>query len=163
FNKASGTLDLTIAGVVVSKEGAKFQGLLEVPPAKLGDLTMSAEAKDGVLKITKLAAAGHDLELIGDGSIKLKEPWQEAIADLYVRFKFTDAFRGKNSMTKALLGEPGSSSGGLIEGPMMPKMKRAKRSDGFYGFHVSGALKRLRFDPSTADSGSASTTATTPS
>src|SRR5262249_19443770 len=128
---------------------------------KLGDLSIQAEAKDGVLKLTKLAAAGHDLELVGDGSIKLKEPWQEAIADLYVRFKFTDAFRGKNSMTKALLGDPGSSSAGLIEGPMMPKMKRAKRPDGFYGFHVSGPLKRLRFDPSTADSGSSSSTTST--
>jgi hypothetical protein len=28
-----------------------------------------------------------------------------------------------------------------------PKMKQAKRSDGFYGLHLHGPLSRLDFDP----------------
>jgi type II secretion system protein N len=152
FNKANGTFDLTISDVVVSDGKTKIQGMIELPPAKLGDLTLSAEAKDGILKVTKLSGNGSDLELVGDGKVSLKEPWNEAVADLYLRFKFTDAYRGKSATTKSLLGDAGSSSGGLME-TAVPKMKRAKRPDGFYGWHIYGPLKRLKFDPSTADGG----------
>jgi type II secretion system protein N len=151
FNKANGTLDFTIAGVTVSDGKTKIQGLLELPQAKLGDIKIQGEAKDGVLKIEKLSANGTDLELLGDGKVTLKEPFSEAVFDLFVRFKFTDAYRGKSSMTKTLLGEPGSSVPGLIE-MQVPKMKRAKRPDGFFGWHIHGAMKKLKFDPSTADS-----------
>jgi type II secretion system protein N len=150
FNKANGSFDLTIADVIVSDGKTKIAGLLELPPAKLGDLVMSAEAKDGTLKITKLAAAGTDLEIVGEGKITLREPWSEAVADLHVRFRFTDAYRGKSSATKALLGEPGSASHGLMEGSV-PKMAKARRPDGFYGWHVYGPLKKLRFEPNAAD------------
>lgn len=154
FNKANGTFELTVAGAVVSDGKTKIQGLIELPPAKLGDIKMEAEAKDGVLKISKLTAAGTDLELVGDGKLTLREPWSDAVADLYLRFKFTDAYRGKNGTTKSLLGEPGSSTPGLIE-MQVPKMKRAKRPDGFYGWHIHGALKKLRYDPTTSDAANA--------
>jgi type II secretion system protein N len=150
LTKAGGTLDLTLADVVVSDGKTKIQGLIELPAAKLGDVAIAAEAKDGTLKVTKLAANGADLEIVGDGKISLKDPWADSLADLFVRFKFTDAYRGKNGTTKSLLGEPGSSIPGLME-MQVPKMKRAKRPDGFFGWHVSGSLKRLRFDPSTAE------------
>ncbi|APR82072.1 General secretion pathway protein N [Minicystis rosea] len=153
FNKANGTVDFTIAGCTVSDGKTKIQGLIELPQAKLGDVTLSAEAKDGILKVNKLSANGTDLELVGDGKVTLKEPFTDAVADLYMRFKFTDAYRGKSATTKTLLGDPGSASAGLIE-MQMPKMKRAKRGDGFYGWHVYGALKKLKFDPSTADGAS---------
>jgi type II secretion system protein N len=150
FNKANGSFDLTLADCVVSDGKTKIQGLIELPPAKLGEVVIAAEAKDGALKVTKLSAGGTDLEIVGDGKIALREPWGEAVADLVLRFKFTDAYRGKNGTTKSLLGEPGSSVPGLIE-MQVPKMKRAKRPDGFYGWHIWGPLHRLKFDPSTAD------------
>src|SRR5689334_15767647 len=71
-------------------------------------------------------------------------------ADLYLRFKFTDAYRTKSDTTKTLLGDPTSPLPGLIE-MQVPKMKRAKRADGFFGWHMHGALKNPRFDPSTVD------------
>src|SRR6185503_17685644 len=67
-----------------------------------------------------------------------------------LKFKFTDAYRNKSETTKSLLGEPGSPLPGLME-MQVPKMKRAKRTDGFYGWHVHGALKKLKFDPSSVD------------
>src|SRR5689334_16668854 len=70
--------------------------------------------------------------------------------DLYLRFKFSDAYRTKSDTTKTLLGDPTSSVPGLIE-MQVPKMKRAKRADGFFGWHMHGALKNPRFDPSTVD------------
>jgi type II secretion system protein N len=151
LNKASGALEVSAKDVSVGDGKTKIQGLIALPEAKLGELLLSAEAKDGVLKITKLSANGTDLELDGDGKITMRDPWNNSTADLYVRFKFSDAYRGKNDVTKSLLGAPGSNVPGLIE-MQQPKMKRSKRADGFYGWHVHGVLRRPRFDPHAADS-----------
>ncbi|WP_433932424.1 type II secretion system protein GspN [Sorangium cellulosum] len=151
FNKANGTLEVSAKEVSVGDGKTKIQGLIALPEAKLGELLLSAEAKEGVLKITKMTANGSDLELDGDGKVNMREPWNNSTADLYVRFKFTDAYRSKNDLTKSLLGAPGSNMAGLIE-MQQPKMKRSKRADGFYGWHIHGALKRPRFDPHAADS-----------
>ncbi|WP_437734158.1 type II secretion system protein GspN [Sorangium sp. So ce1335] len=151
FNKANGALEVTAKEVSVGDGKTKIQGLIALPEAKLGELVLSAEAKDGVLRITKMTANGSDLELDGDGKVNMREPWNNSTADLYVRFKFTDAYRSKNDLTKSLLGAPGSNVPGLIE-MQQPKMKRSKRADGFYGWHVHGSLKRPRFDPHAADS-----------
>lgn len=150
FTKANGSFDLALADVVVSDGKTKIQGLIELPAAKLGDLVIKSEAKDGTLKITQLSANGTDLEMVGDGKIALREPWGEAVADIVLRFKFTDAYRGKNATTKSLLGDPTSNVPGLME-MQVPKMKRAKRPDGFYGWHILGPLRKLRFEPSTTD------------
>jgi len=150
LSKAEGALDLSIADILVGDGKTKIQGILELPAMRVGTLTLTAEAKDGVLKVTKLAAQGADVELIGDGRITTKEPWNDSQSDLYLRFKFTDAYRTKNETTKSLLGDPTSPLPGLIE-MQVPKMKKAKRVDGFYGWHMHGALKNPKFDPSSVD------------
>lgn len=150
FSKASGTLDLAINGVTVGDGKSKIKNQIALPEAKLGDLVIAAEAKDGALKITKFEANGIDIEIAGDGKISVREPATNSIADLYVRFKFTDAYRNKSELTKTLLGTPGSSVPSLFE-LADSRIKRSKRSDGFYGWHVHGPLGKLKFDPSTAD------------
>jgi type II secretion system protein N len=155
FNKANGALDLTVKDVSVGDGVTKVKGAIALPEAKLGDLTITAEAKDGVLKITKFAAPGPDIELVGDGKVAVREPWNDSNADLYLRFKFSDGYRGKNDVTKSLLGVPGSTAPALFE-LADPKIKKAKRPDGFFGWHIHGALKRLKFDPSAADGPSGS-------
>jgi type II secretion system protein N len=155
FSKANGSVELTIEGASVSDGKTKLAGLIELPQAKLGTITFTGEAKDGLLKVSKLAANGPDLELAGDGKVTLKESPGDSIADLFVRFKFTDAYRGKNATTKSLLGEPGSTTPGIID-MQVPQMKKAKRPDGFFGWHIYGPLKKLKFDPSAADFSGAS-------
>lgn len=150
FNKANGALDLTVKDVSVGDGVTKVKGAIALPEAKLGDLTITAEAKDGVLKVTKFSAPGPDIELVGDGKVAVREPWNDSNADLYLRFKFADGYRNKNDVTKSLLGVPGSNAPALFE-LADPKIKKAKRPDGFFGWHIHGALKRLKFDPSTAD------------
>ena len=150
FSKANGTLDLTIAEMSVGDGKSKLKGQIALPEAKLGDLVIAAEAKEGVLKITKLEANGTDIELAGDGKVNVREPWNASAADLYVRFKFTDAYRNKSDLTKSLLGAPGSSAPSLFE-LADPKIKKSKRTDGFYGWHAHGALSRMKFDPHSTD------------
>ena len=60
FSKADGALNLTIEDIVVGDGKAKIAGILELPAARVGTLTLTAEAKEGVLKVTKLAAQGAD-------------------------------------------------------------------------------------------------------
>lgn len=155
FNKASGKLELSIKNIAVSDGKTKIQGLLAIPTAKIDELAIAGEAEKGVLKITKLTAGGPDLELDGEGKINVREPWMESSLDLYIKFRFTDAYRGKDSTTKSILGEPGSTSTPLIE-MQVAKLKKAKRPDGFYGFHVHGKLKRLDFTPSATEVSSSS-------
>jgi type II secretion system protein N len=154
FNKANGSVDFTISGVSVGDGKTKLKGQIALPEARLGDVSIGAEATNGVLKLTKLTGTGPDIELVGDGKVSVREPWNDSGADLYIRFKFSDAYRDKNDDTRSLLGTPGSSMPALIE-VVEPKVKRAKRADGFYGFHVHGPLKKLKFDPSTSDAGGA--------
>lgn len=150
FSKANGMLDVSITGVTVGDGKSKIKNQIALPEAKLGDLVITAEAKDGALKVTKFEANGTDIELAGDGKVNVREPANASIADLYVRFKFTDAYRNKSDLTKTLLGAPGSSVPSLFE-LADPRIKRSKRSDGFFGWHIHGALNRLKFDPSTTD------------
>jgi len=150
FSKANGALDLSIADVIVGDGKSKIKGQIALPEAKLGDLVVTAEAKDGVLKVKKLEANGTDIEFAGDGKVNVREPWNSSTADVYVKFKFTDAYRTKSDLTKSLLGAPGSNAPSLFE-LADPRIKNAKRSDGFYGWHVHGALGRPKFDPSSTD------------
>lgn len=148
FAKASGTLALTIAELVVADGKKKIKNLITLPPARAGDLTIAATATDGSFKLEQFSATGPHLELAGDGKIVVREPFTDSPLDLLVRFKFTDAYKGLNDTTKSLFGAPGIPP--LIES-QEPKMKRAKRTDGFYGWHVHGPLKKLKYDPSSAD------------
>jgi type II secretion system protein N len=148
FAKASGSLALTIAELVVADGKKKIKNLITLPPARAGDLTIAATATDGAFKLEQFSATGPHLELVGDGKIVVREPFTDSPLDLLVRFKFTDSYKGLNDTTKSLFGAPGIPP--LIES-QEPKMKRAKRTDGFYGWHVHGPLKKLKYDPSSAD------------
>jgi type II secretion system protein N len=150
FSKASGLLDLSINGVTVGDGKSKIKGQIALPEAKLGDLIITAEAKDGALKVSKFEGNGSDIELSGDGKVNVREPANTSGVDLYVRFKFTDAYRNKSDLTKTLLGAPGSNAPSLFE-LADPRIKRSKRPDGFFGWHIHGALGKLKFDPSSSD------------
>ena len=67
-----------------------------------------------------------------------------------LRFKLSDAYRGKDENTKSIFGAPGSSAPGLLE--LEPRVKQAKRPDGFYGFHIGGVARDPRFEPSPSGS-----------
>ena len=147
LNKASGTLDLTIADVVRQRRQDQDRRAHRAAAAPSSATSRSRpRPRTACSRSRSSRPTASDLELAGDGKVSLKDPLARRIADLFLRFKFTDAYRGKNATTKSLLGEPGSTTPGLIE-MQVPKMKRAKRPDGFYGCHVFGPLKRLQFDP----------------
>ncbi len=145
-SKGTGQLSLESKGTAVGDGKAKLKGAIALPRLDVGTMTLAADAKDGVLKLTKFVAGGKDLELQGDGRITMREVFLESLCDAQVRFRINDVYRAKNDVTKSLFGAPGSTAPALFE-LADPKIKQSKRSDGFYGWSVRGALGRLEFSP----------------
>lgn len=147
LSKASGELAFESKGTAVGDGKAKLKGALALPKIDVGTMTIAAEAKDGVMKLTKFVAAGKDLDVQGDGRVTLREGMTDSLCDLQVRFRVNDAYRSKNDVTKSLFGAPGSTTPPLFD-LVDPKIKQAKRADGFYGWSARGALTRIEFLPS---------------
>ncbi|MEO8875740.1 MAG: type II secretion system protein GspN [Polyangiaceae bacterium] len=144
--KGTGTVTIEGTDVAVGDGKAKLKGALPLPRLVVGGLSIDAEAKDGILKITKFAASGKDVEIAGDGRILMRDLATESVCDINLRFKINDGYRGKTDVTKNLFGAPGSTKPGDIE-LFVPEMKAAKRPDGFFGFHVRGLLGNPKFEP----------------
>lgn len=159
-SKGSGTVNLEASGVAVGDGTAKLKGVA-LPKLVVGNLGFVAEAKEGILKVTKFGAAGKDVDFSGDGRVQMREMATDSICDLNVKFKVADAYRSKNDITKSLFGAPGSTQPALFE-LADPKVKRAKTADGFYAFHVRGRLGKPEFDPRGAASGTSAGGGTSP-
>lgn len=144
-SKGSGSVNLEIRDLAVGDGKAKIKGLLELPKLTVGALKFDAEAKEGVLKVSKFGASGKDVELSGEGRIQMRELANDSGLDLSVKFKVNDGYRGKNDKTKSLFGAPGSNIPPLFE--LDPTVKRAKTPDGFYAFQVRGQLGKPQFLP----------------
>jgi type II secretion system protein N len=144
--KGAGSIAIEMNDVSVGDGKAKIKGLMALPKVDVGTLTLSAEAKDGLLKISKLVAGGKDVELQGEGRITMRDLAVDSLCDAQVRFKINDSYRSRSDITKSLFGAPGSNAPALFE-LADPRIKQSKRADGFYGWNLRGALGRLDFAP----------------
>ena len=115
FARAEGKITLKISGLSVGDGKAKIRDTIALPKLDAGELVLEAEASDGRLKIDKLTAKGPDVELVADGRIRLRDPFDSSLAELNLRFKFSDAYTNKNDMTRGLFGAPGSNIPGLFD------------------------------------------------
>lgn len=143
---ADGKLDLTIDDLEVGNGKAKIRDTIALPKLRAGTLTLSAEAVQGKLDLKEFSANGPDFQLQSDGSLRLRDPFAASQADIRLSFKFKDGYKNKNDITRGLFGAPDSKVPGLFD--LDPKIKRAKGSDGFYGWRVSGQVAKLNFQPS---------------
>lgn len=160
FSKASGSLAMSITDGTICDGKAKCLTQQGIPQAKIGSLEIAAKVSDGVLKFDKFAATGQDMEFSADGTMRIKQPWDSTTLDIYMRFGFSDAYKNKNENTKALFLAEGALPAAI---DLHPKLQRAKREDGMWGFHGKGTLKRPKFDPTKVDGpgGKRATTGTT--
>jgi type II secretion system protein N len=152
LQNANGSIELTIDGLAVGDGKAKIRETIALPKLQAGQLKLLATATEGRLDLTDFSASGPDFQLTSDGSIRLREPVEASLADLRVRFQFKDKYKSKNDLTKGLFGAPDSNVPGLFD--LDPKIKRAKDSEGFYGWRASGPLSRLNFLPSASNTSS---------
>lgn len=161
-SKGNGSLSLDIkemnAGNTKELAIKTPMGPFTLPRLKVGNLTITGEAKDGVLKLTKIASSGGDVDLQGDGKVQMRELATEAHLDANLKFKINDSYRNKNDKTKLLFGAPGSKEKPMLE--MDPKMGRSKTSDGFYSLRVGGTLAKPDVQPGSGGSSGGSTSGT---
>jgi type II secretion system protein N len=144
FSRAQGKLKLQVDNLTLGDGKSKVQGLV-LPAAKAGTLMVEASAKKGLLELDTLSARGPHVELNGTGTVKLRGIWQRSLADIFIEFGFSDAYRDSSDATRTLLGKPGSKAKALIE--LAPQVRRAKTKDANYRFHLSGRLDRIDFRP----------------
>lgn len=140
LSKAEGKVSFKITGVTVGDGKAKIRDIIALPKLDAGEITLEAEVKAGQVKDLRLVANGPDLELSSEGSLRLRDQPEQSLLNLTAEFKFTDRYTNKDDLTKALFGPSGAFD-------LDPKNRRAKRSDGFYGWRVSGSLARPTFAP----------------
>jgi len=145
LSKGDGSIELEITDLTVGDGKAKIRDTIALPKLNAGKLKLLATAKSGHVNIEKFAATGPDLELESTGKMRLRDPFATSRADLSLKFKFADRYKTKDDMTKGLFGEPGSKVPGLFD--LDAKNKRAKQSDGFYSWRVTGAFANLTFRP----------------
>ncbi|HKO51545.1 MAG TPA: type II secretion system protein GspN [Polyangiaceae bacterium] len=153
LSKAEGKVDLKFSGLSAGDGKTKVLNAIALPKVEVGDLTLKATATAGGLKVDQLSAAGKDLDLQGDGSLRLRDNFDQSVLSLNARFKFNARFTNKDDMTRSLFGAPGSSVPALFD--MVPQNKQAKRPDGFYGWRVNGTFSHPTFVPSASTGASA--------
>lgn len=150
WSKASGAFALTVSDMAIGDGKSKFRGLgVTMTPATVGTFEIVAKAEAGVFRFEKFGATGQEVELAGEGTLKLREPWDNSVLDLWLRFGFSEAYKHKDDRTKALFVDDGPWPALISQDK---KLKRALRSDGLWGFNIKGKLSRLRYIPTKADS-----------
>ena len=145
FSQGEGTIDLEISNLKVGDGKAKIRDTIALPELDAGTLVLRAEATEGTLEIKEFSTKGEDLELVAEGKIRLMDRIDASLAEIDLRFKFSDRYKTKNDMTRGLFGEPGSNVPGLFD--LDPKIRQARRDDGFYAWRLTGPLSRLSFNP----------------
>jgi len=148
LSKAEGKVDLKFSALSAGDGKTKVLNAIALPKVEIGDLTLKATATAGGLKVDELSAGGKDLDLQGDGSVRLRDTFDQSVLSMNARFKFNPRFTNKDDMTRSLFGAPGSSVPALFD--MVPQNKHAKRPDGFYGWRVNGTVSHPTFFPSTS-------------
>jgi type II secretion system protein N len=132
-----GKIDLDISDFAIGDGKAKLMDKLAMPKISLGEFAFHAEAEKGTLKINKFGATGKDLDVIGDGKIGFRDRFQESRTEMFLRFKFSQKYTQKSDITKGLFA--------LMD--LDPKVRSAKRPDGFYGWKLTGLVTNPRTDP----------------
>jgi type II secretion system protein N len=148
LSKAEGKVDLKFANLSAGDGKTKVLNAIALPKIEVGDLIFQATTAAGNLKVDQFSAGGKDLDLQGEGGLRLRDTFDASVLSLNARFKFSDKFMNKDDMTRALFGAPGGAVPGLFD--LVPQNKHAKRPDGSYGWRISGTFSHPSFFPAAA-------------
>lgn len=149
WSKAAGEFNLTVTNMIIGDGKSKFRKLgVTMTPATVGTFEIIAKAESGTFKFEKFGATGQEVELAGEGSLKLKDPWDNSVLDLWLRFGFADEYKHKDDRTTALFVDDGPFPALISQDR---KLKKALRADGLWGFNIKGKLSRLNYVPTKAD------------
>jgi type II secretion system protein N len=157
FAKASGTVEFSGRNIVVGDGKAKLklkvkpqyaelqefldredQGVA-IPPMKVGSFALKLRVSRGNARVTQFGASSEHIELKGEGELMLADPVTASTAGIYVMYRYTDAYQNIDSEARSMIENMRTS----------PNYRRALRTDGFWGFCLTGVLRdRIRPLPS---------------
>ena len=115
----------------LSKAGGVLQGEITFEPIVVGDLVLEMKGESGILEVENLKATSQHVQIRGGGDMSLRQPLMLSVMNIYVMFKFQPAYTDKSSMTKTIFSAL----------DRLPKMRKAKRPDGFFGYLLKGNMK----------------------
>lgn len=151
--ESTGSFTLTLQGGVIGDGEAKLslgslmgygkrsstssdEGTL-IQPIKLGPIALQSKMVKGELEFPRVEAVSEHAELSFEGRVKLAEPLSQSRIDTYLTVKLTDAYAQQDETTETLVSIADTVG------------RQAKRSDGAFGFRISGSfLRGLSFRPS---------------
>jgi type II secretion system protein N len=108
-----------------------------IQPIKLGLFDLSSKVADGELELPLVEAESPDARLTLEGTINLGQPLSKTRVDTYLTVKLNQRYIDQDEQTKMLVTLADTAG------------RSAKRSDGAFGFRISGSLARgLSFRPS---------------
>lgn len=117
-----GKAKLIIPGNALLAEG------LSLPKVRLGEFSGRVDFEKGVGKLKNVQSKSPDLELAVEGEIRLAEPTTLSTIDIYVRFKLSDTLLKSSDKLATIMQFAGTAG---------------KRSDGFYGFRLTGSFGQM--------------------
>jgi type II secretion system protein N len=157
--KAEGTVDLAAEDLVLGDGKAKIQNMIALPELHMGAFTLKAAITGGRLKLDECVAQGKDVDLALTGGLRLRKHLESSLAELELKFSFSEKYKGQTELTKTLFGQPDSKIPGLFDTATTGLL--TKQEDGSYAARLYGPFNRLKPKPllgkrSTTSSGSGS-------
>lgn len=130
-----GDIDLRLGNVAVGDGSAKLalDGMgdgITVERINAGNLVLQARIEEGTATIERLQGRGDDLELDGEGQIRLRSPLRASQLDLLIRAKFSEGYQQRNDRTRALFS--------LLD--LNPRARAAKTPDGALQYRIGGTI-----------------------
>jgi type II secretion system protein N len=143
--KAEGTVDLAAEDLVLGDGKAKIQGTIALPELHMGAFTLRAGITGGRLKLDECVAQGKDMDLSLTGGLRLRKHLDGSLAELELKFSFSEKYKTQNELTKALFGDKESKIPGLFDTATNGML--TKQEDGSYAARLYGPFNRLKPKP----------------
>jgi type II secretion system protein N len=145
MTKAEGTVDLAAEDLVIGDGKAKIQGMIALPELHMGAFTLKAGITAGRLKLDECVAQGRDIDLALTGGLRLRKKLEASLAELELKFSFSEKYKTQNELTKTLFGDPNSKIPGLFDTATSTLL--TKNEDGSYSARLYGSFNRLKPKP----------------
>lgn len=137
--QSAGEVDLEVSGLTIGDDEAKIKmpGMgdgVTLPTLNAGTLQLRAAIAEGVLTLDRLQGRGDDLELDGEGEIRLARRMPQTQLNVLVRAEFMDSYKERNNRTRALFD--------IMS--LNPRLRAARTTEGALQYRLAGHLATLR-------------------
>jgi type II secretion system protein N len=133
--QTNGSVDLTIAGLTIGDGQSKFpiEGMgdgITIEQIDAGDLNLVLAVESGTATVETFEADGADIHLEGEGTIQVMRPLEASQLDLFLMFKFADAYRDRNDRTRGM----------FTMMDFAPRLRPARTPDGALRYRITGTI-----------------------